>query len=73
MAILNDVKNEIIAGSILLCMAIISAKNRLHDRINCFGHFYQDMAFSNVNTGKANQILAGRVKAFQPLWQSKRP
>ena len=29
--------------------ASASVKNRLHDCIHCFGHFYQDMQFSNGN------------------------
>ena len=58
----------------LLYTAVTSMKNRLHDCITCFDHFYQDVAFSNVYTWeKQTKLLEGRVKAFQPSWQSKRP
>ena len=46
-----------------------------HNHISCFGHFDQDMVFSNVNNSEkqAKYKQEEGKHSFQPSWQSKRP
>ena len=57
---------------LMICTAAASTKNMWRD---CFSHFDQHVAFTNVNTlqKQAKYEQEEGKHSFQPSWQSKSP